>query len=166
MDARGPQNLSSRFEVRDPVPARMLNEHAYCRRLAYLECMQGDFSDNADTVGGRFHYHKLDAESGALPGLDKMAGAVPCELGDAVTPAVSALALEHAARCCIVLSGSATPRIAARVRRALGARGLWLREAHPGVASHRSVTIVERTDALSPCVKLLASGLGDRGARA
>lgn len=53
----------------------MLNEHAYCPRLAYLEWVQGDFTDNADTVEGRFHHRKVDAEAGALPGPDEMAGA-------------------------------------------------------------------------------------------
>jgi len=57
------------------VPARMLNEHAYCPRLAYLEWVQGDFTDNADTVEGRFYHRKVDAETGALPGPDEMEGA-------------------------------------------------------------------------------------------
>lgn len=33
--------------VPDLVPARMLNEFAYCPRLAYLEWVQGDFTDSA-----------------------------------------------------------------------------------------------------------------------
>ncbi|MCX5746575.1 MAG: CRISPR-associated endonuclease Cas1 [Proteobacteria bacterium] len=57
------------------VPARMLNEHTYCPRLAYLEWVQGDFADSADTVEGRFHHRKVDAEGGALPGPDEMEGA-------------------------------------------------------------------------------------------
>ncbi len=57
------------------VPARMLNEHAYCPRLAYLEWVQGDFADNADTVEGRFHHRKVDAETGALPAPEEMEGA-------------------------------------------------------------------------------------------
>ena len=35
------------------VPARMLNEYAYCPRLAYLEWVQGEFEDSVDTVEGR-----------------------------------------------------------------------------------------------------------------
>ncbi|TMQ09040.1 MAG: CRISPR-associated protein Cas4, partial [Deltaproteobacteria bacterium] len=62
-------------EVPALVPARMLNEHAYCPRLAYLEWVQGDFTDNADTVEGRFHHRNVDAETGALPAPDEMAGA-------------------------------------------------------------------------------------------
>ncbi|MEZ4363833.1 MAG: CRISPR-associated endonuclease Cas1 [Kofleriaceae bacterium] len=49
------------------VPARMLNEHAYCPRLAHLEWVQGDFTDNADTVDGRFQHRNVDKERGALP---------------------------------------------------------------------------------------------------
>ena len=66
---------SSRAEVPALVPARMLNEHAYCPRLAYLEWVQGDFADNADTVEGRFQHRNVDAETGTLPGPDEMEGA-------------------------------------------------------------------------------------------
>jgi hypothetical protein len=36
------------------LPARMVNEFAYCPRLAYFEWVDGVFADNADTVEGRF----------------------------------------------------------------------------------------------------------------
>ena len=49
------------------VPARMLNEHTYCPRLAYLEWVQGDFADSADTVDGRWQHRNVDVESGGLP---------------------------------------------------------------------------------------------------
>jgi hypothetical protein len=42
------------------LPARMLNEFAYCPRLCYLEWVQGKFADNADTVGGRVHHGAVD----------------------------------------------------------------------------------------------------------
>jgi CRISP-associated protein Cas1 len=64
-----------RAEVPPLVPARMLNEHTYCPRLAYLEWVQGDFADNADTVEGRFHHRNVDEETGALPAPDELAGA-------------------------------------------------------------------------------------------
>jgi CRISPR-associated protein Cas1 len=51
----------------DLVPARMLNEHAYCPRLAYLEWVQGDFADNSDTVDGRFAHRVVNTETGAMP---------------------------------------------------------------------------------------------------
>ena len=49
------------------VPARMLNEYAYCPRLAYLEWVQGEFADSADTVEGRFQHRRVDRLSGNLP---------------------------------------------------------------------------------------------------
>lgn len=58
----------------DLVPARMLNEHTYCPRLAYLEWVQSDFTDSADTVEGRFQHRRVDEETGKLPD--------PEELGD------------------------------------------------------------------------------------
>lgn len=53
--------------VPDLVPARMLNEFAYCPRLAWLEWVQGDFADSADTVDGRHQHRRVDKETGALP---------------------------------------------------------------------------------------------------
>src|SRR5438093_13540010 len=49
------------------VPARMLNEFAYCPRLAYLEWVQGEFADSVDTVEGRFQHRRVDKPSGGLP---------------------------------------------------------------------------------------------------
>ena len=49
------------------VPARMLNEYAYCPRLAYLEWVQGEFADSVDTVEGRFQHRRVDRPSGNLP---------------------------------------------------------------------------------------------------
>lgn len=51
----------------DLVPARMINEYAYCPRLAYLEWVQGDFSDNADTAEGRYKHRVVDNAGGTLP---------------------------------------------------------------------------------------------------
>ncbi len=53
--------------VPDLVPARMLNEFAYCPRLAYLEWVQGEFADSVDTVEGRFQHRRVDQPSGSLP---------------------------------------------------------------------------------------------------
>lgn len=57
--------------VPELVPARMLNEQAYCPRLAYLEWVHGDFADNADTVDGRFQHRNVDRETGSLPDPDE-----------------------------------------------------------------------------------------------
>jgi CRISP-associated protein Cas1 len=59
-------------DVPDLIPARMLNEFAYCPRLAYLEWVQGDFADSADTVEGRHHHRRVDKESGDLPPADSL----------------------------------------------------------------------------------------------
>lgn len=57
----------------DLVPARMLNEHAYCPRLAYLEWVQGQFVDNADTIDGQFQHRNVNVETGSLPDPDEPA---------------------------------------------------------------------------------------------
>ena len=48
------------MDVPDLVPARMLNEFAYCPRLAYLEWVQGEFAHNLDTLEGRFGHRRVD----------------------------------------------------------------------------------------------------------
>ncbi len=55
------------LNVPDCVPARMVNEYCYCPRLAYLEWVQGEFMESADTAEGRFHHRVVDQEKGSLP---------------------------------------------------------------------------------------------------
>jgi CRISPR-associated protein Cas1 len=55
------------LSVPDLVPARMVNEYAYCPRLAWLEWVQGDFMDNADTAEGRYRHRVVDRPGGELP---------------------------------------------------------------------------------------------------
>ena len=52
------------------IPLRMLNEHVYCPRLAYLEWVQGEWADSADTVDGRHQHRRVDKPSGDLPDAD------------------------------------------------------------------------------------------------
>ena len=47
-------------DVPDLIPARMLNEFAYCPRLAYLEWVQGEFADNLEVLEGRFGHRRVD----------------------------------------------------------------------------------------------------------
>lgn len=47
-------------DVPELIPARMLNEFAYCPRLAYLEWVQGEFADNLETIQGRFGHRRVD----------------------------------------------------------------------------------------------------------
>lgn len=49
------------------LPARMVNEYAYCPRLAYLEWVQGEWAESADTVEGRHAHRRVDRRSGNLP---------------------------------------------------------------------------------------------------
>jgi CRISPR-associated protein Cas1 len=49
------------------VPARILNEHVYCPRLAYLEWVDQRFEDNADTAHGTFVHRRVHDEQGAPP---------------------------------------------------------------------------------------------------
>jgi CRISPR-associated protein Cas1 len=53
------------------IPARMLNEHVYCPRLAYLEWVQGEWADSADTVDGRYRHRRVDKPKGDLPDAEQ-----------------------------------------------------------------------------------------------
>lgn len=53
--------------VPELVPARILNEHVYCPRLAYLEWVDQRFVDNADTAEGTFVHRRVDRERGEPP---------------------------------------------------------------------------------------------------
>jgi CRISPR-associated endonuclease Cas1/CRISPR-associated protein Cas4 len=54
------------------LPARMVNEFVYCPRLAYLEWVQGEWADSADTAEGRFVHRRTDEARGALPDADEL----------------------------------------------------------------------------------------------
>jgi CRISPR-associated protein Cas1 len=54
------------------LPARMLSEYVYCPRLAYLEWVQGEWVDNADTVEGRSVHRRVDKPAGELPAADEL----------------------------------------------------------------------------------------------
>ena len=49
------------------LPARMVNEYQYCPRLAYLEWVQGEWSESSDTVDGRYRHRRVDRPGGKLP---------------------------------------------------------------------------------------------------
>ena len=66
------------------LPVRMLNEYAYCPRLFYLEWVQGEWRESADTLDGSRVHKRVDTPSPR--GLE--AGEDPCharsvDLGDA-----------------------------------------------------------------------------------
>jgi CRISP-associated protein Cas1 len=56
--------------VPDLVPARMLNEHVYCPRLAYLEWVDGSFRHSSDTAEGTYVHRRVDRERGTPPAAD------------------------------------------------------------------------------------------------
>ena len=53
------------------IPARMVNEYQYCPRLAYLEWVQGEWAESADTVEGRHSHRRVDKPAGKLPPPDE-----------------------------------------------------------------------------------------------
>lgn len=59
-------------DVPDLVPARMVNEFAYCPRLFFLEWVQARFQDNDDTVDGRYQHRVVDDEGGRLPAPEEV----------------------------------------------------------------------------------------------
>ncbi len=67
------------IETDDLIPARMVNEYSYCPRLAYIEWVQGEFEESADTLEGEAAHARVDEYAGAMrePGLTFRARAVP-----------------------------------------------------------------------------------------
>ncbi len=49
------------------LPARMVNEYQYCPRLAYLEWVQSEWAESADTVDGSHKHRRVDKPGGKLP---------------------------------------------------------------------------------------------------
>lgn len=54
----------------EQVPARILNEHRYCPRLAYLMWVDGANADNVATLEGKLVHRRVDAAVGSLPADD------------------------------------------------------------------------------------------------
>lgn len=54
-------------EVPDLVPARMLNEYAYCPRLFFLEWVDQLWAPSSDTAEGDRQHRRVDAGGGAVP---------------------------------------------------------------------------------------------------
>ncbi|MFN0120965.1 MAG: CRISPR-associated endonuclease Cas4/Cas1, partial [Blastocatellia bacterium] len=54
-------------EAPEQLPARMLNEFAYCPRLFYLEYVQQEWAHNTDTLEGRLVHHRVDQQAGPVP---------------------------------------------------------------------------------------------------
>jgi len=54
-------------ELPDLVPARMLNEFAYCPRLFFLEWVDSLWAPNSDTAEGERRHRRVDSGGGAAP---------------------------------------------------------------------------------------------------
>ena len=54
------------------LPVRMLNEYQYCPRLAYLEWVQGEWAESADTVEGRSVHKRVDQPTDNLPSAEEI----------------------------------------------------------------------------------------------
>lgn len=48
------------------IPARMLTEVVYCPRLLYLEHLDGEWEERADTVSGKRAHRRVDAKASPL----------------------------------------------------------------------------------------------------
>lgn len=59
----GEDSADQSYADEDLIPVRMLNEFTYCPRLAYLEWVQGEFTDNLDTRQGSFGHRNVDKPS-------------------------------------------------------------------------------------------------------
>ena len=55
------------IEVPEAIPARMLNEFAYCPRLFYLEWVDGLWAASSDTAEGDRQHRRVDSGGGAAP---------------------------------------------------------------------------------------------------
>jgi CRISPR-associated protein Cas1 len=68
--------------VPELIPARMLNEYAYCPRLFFLEWVDSLWAPNSDTAEGDWHHRRVDAGGGAapLPGEGELRAARSVEL--------------------------------------------------------------------------------------
>ena len=67
-----PVPLEDARRLPDYLPARMVNEFAYCPRLFFYEWVEGLFADSADTIEGRFEHRRVDDQPSALPQPDDL----------------------------------------------------------------------------------------------
>jgi len=62
-----------RFDAeRDLIPARRINDFVYCPRRCYLEWVQCEWADSADTVEGRTIHRRVDVSGPLLPDPSEM----------------------------------------------------------------------------------------------
>src|SRR5664279_6361834 len=62
-----PIQIETKRELPDYLPARMVNEFAYCPRLFFYEWVEGLFAESVDTVEGAIQHRRVDAKTTSLP---------------------------------------------------------------------------------------------------
>jgi CRISPR-associated protein Cas1 len=67
-----PAAVEDASKLPDYLPARMVNEFAYCPRLFFYEWVEGLFAESADTVEGAFEHRRVDQKATALPEADEL----------------------------------------------------------------------------------------------
>ena len=67
-----PQLTENGRTLPDYLPARMVNEFAYCPRLFYYEWVEGLFAESADTVEGAAQHRRVDEKATALPAPEEL----------------------------------------------------------------------------------------------
>ena len=69
-----PIQIEAKRELPDYLPARMVNEYAYCPRLFFYEWVEGLFAESVDTVEGSIQHRRVDAKATALPDAKEIEG--------------------------------------------------------------------------------------------
>src|SRR5687768_7647528 len=59
--------IEEKRSLPDYLPARMVNEFAYCPRLFFYEWVEGLFEESSDTVEGAIQHQRVDEKATALP---------------------------------------------------------------------------------------------------
>jgi CRISP-associated protein Cas1 len=67
-----PIQIEAKRELPDYLPARMVNEYAYCPRLFFYEWVEGLFADSVDTVEGAIQHKRVDARAMGLPSAEEI----------------------------------------------------------------------------------------------
>ena len=50
-------------DVPELIPVRMLTQYAYCKRLSYMEWVQGEFEYNTEVAEGKYEHRNVDKSS-------------------------------------------------------------------------------------------------------
>ena len=59
-------------ELPEYLPARMVNQFAYCPRLFFYEWVEGVFQESVDTIEGAIQHQRVDSRTSALPAPDQV----------------------------------------------------------------------------------------------